>query len=313
MTTSFVMELKKIHSLLGHNGAIYSLAKGIADTFYTAGGDGWAVEWHLDDPEVGKVVAKVDKQHPNDPTAVFQIYCLPDKDLIVLGLQNGNIHWIDLKNKELNKHLGGHHGAVFQIIHFQHYLYTLGYDGYMYRWSIEEKKKIDGIQLSKKTLRTAVLIEKDNILVIGASDNHIYFVNLFDLNIEYTIENAHASSVFSIWYDAANNTLISGGRDAKLKIWDYKTKTLIKEVKAHNYTINKIIGWTNKDVLLTASRDKTIKIWEKSTLKLLKVIESNRDHGHMNSVNDLLILKKNKNVFLSCSDDRTIIIWKIES
>jgi WD repeat-containing protein 61 len=308
------MELKvnRLHRLIGHNGAIYCLAKGENDTFYSVGGDGWAVEWHVQDPEVGKVVAKVEKQNPNDPLAIFQVHSIPHEDLIVLGLQNGNIHWIDLKDSSQSKHLAGHKSSVFEIIHFQDYLFTLGYDGFLYRWSIAERKKIDGLQLSKKTLRAACIIEHDNMIAIGSSDNNIYFVNLFDLSLERKIENAHSNSVFSIWYDKVNDTIISGGRDAMLKVWAYKTAILVQEVKAHNYTINKIIGWENKNLLATASRDKTIKIWEKSTLKLLKVLESNRDNGHMNSVNDMIINGIENDTLVSCSDDRTIILWNIE-
>ena len=49
----------KIAQLTGHNAAVYALANGVQDQHFISGaGEGWIVEWDLEAPELGQLLAK---------------------------------------------------------------------------------------------------------------------------------------------------------------------------------------------------------------------------------------------------------------
>ncbi len=97
-----MLQVEKIHTCTGHHAALYALAEGGTDHhFLTAGGDGWLVEWDLDQPEMGKLVASVDTQ-------CFSLCALPDSNRLVAGNMNGGLHWIDRQSPELTRNVQHH-------------------------------------------------------------------------------------------------------------------------------------------------------------------------------------------------------------
>jgi len=123
---------------------------------------------------------------------------------------------------------------------------------------------------------------------------------------------AHENSVFTVRYASNHEQLVSGGRDAQLKVWSLTPKMpCISQQSAHWFTINSIAFHPRLPLFATASRDKTIKIWDAESFQLLKVLEGVRDQGHFNSVNKLYWNPSNSQL-ISCSDDRTILIWEMK-
>ena len=96
------IQVQHIHTCTGHNGALYALAQGQSPRhFLSAGSDGWVVEWQLDDPEMGKLVASVENQ-------VFSLADLPDSNRLVAGNMNGGMHWVNRANPEQTRNLQFH-------------------------------------------------------------------------------------------------------------------------------------------------------------------------------------------------------------
>lgn len=121
---------------------------------------------------------------------------------------------------------------------------------------------------------------------------------------------AHQKSVFALTYTPDSNFLISGSRDARLKVWDVASGyQQTEEIVAHMFAINHIaISPTGKH-FATASMDKSIKIWDTQELKLLKVVDKARHAGHATSVNKLLWMAPER--LVSASDDRSLSLWDI--
>jgi WD40 repeat protein len=106
--------------------------------------------------------------------------------------------------------------------------------------------------------------------------------------------------------------LISGSRDAQLKIWDTsRAYELYKTIPAHMFAINDIKYHPERNFLATASMDKTIKVWDATNFQLLKVIDKARHNSHITSVNKLY-WSSYENQLISCSDDRTILVWALK-
>jgi WD40 repeat protein len=297
------MIIKKLGQLTGHNAAIFGLVQGADERHvYTGAGDGWVVHWDLDDPALGKLVAKVEVQ-------VFSLCYLKQEQKIVAGDMNGGLHWIDLANPASTKNIAHHQRGVFDILAVDSHVFTLGGDGKLSRWSRQEMRATETYQLANQSLRSLDYSPGRRELAVGGSDGAIYLLDLETLELRQTIQAAHGSSVFALRYSPNGSHLLSGGRDAILNVWDLENKgEKISSQPAHWFTINSIAFSPDGSLFATGSRDKTIKIWDSNSYELLKVLEGGRDGGHFHSVNKVL-WAKNGACLVACSDDRTASIW----
>jgi WD repeat-containing protein 61 len=300
-----VIQVTKIAQLRGHKASVFAFAK--ADDphhFLSGAGDGWIVQWNLKEPGNGKLIAKV-------PENIFSLFNISDQQLIIAGNMNGGVHWIDLNNPEKTKNIAHHQKGVFDIQLIDNQVYTLGGGGMLTRWSIAERRALESFHITNQSLRAMSFSEDRNEIAIAASDNNIYILDAKSLSINHLIRNAHENSVFTVQYSPDDDYLLSGGRDAHLKVWAIERDfELVSEQAAHWFTINHIVYHPEGHIFATASRDKTIKIWDAENFQLLKVIDTIKNGGHINSVNKLYWSNYN-NYLLSCSDDKSIIIWDV--
>jgi len=298
------IKVKKYIQLTGHRASVYSLTQGKEPHLILSGsGDGWVVEWNLNDPELGRLVAKAEAN-------IFSLF--ENKDLIVAGNMNGGIHWIYPNELERNKDIAHHQKGVFDIQLFDNHLFTTGGKGILTKWSMEERRPVLSLHVSARSLRQMAFSKKRNEIAVGASDTNIYILDANTFDVKEILEDAHDHSVFTVKYSTDGKYLLSGGRDAHLKVWEIENKyKRISSQPAHYFTINDIAFHPDGKIFATASRDKTIKIWSLQDFKLLKVLDVARDGGHINSVNSLL-WTTHHNWLVSGSDDRSLIIWEVE-
>jgi WD40 repeat protein len=288
------------HTCSGHKAALYTLAPGRSPRhFLSAGGDGWIVEWDLDDPETGHLLASVDTQ-------IYSMYAMPERNLVLAGNMNGGVHWIRYDRPELTRNVLHHKKGVYDIKVIGDRVLTAGGEGLLTVWDLETGHAQESYHLSNQSLRTIAYSAEREELAVGASDGSIYLLNSETLGLKKVLTGAHEPSVFSLAYTPDGRHLLSGGRDAILRIWKTEDFLPISEQPAHWYTVNHILFSPDGDFFATASRDKTVKIWDAQTFSLLKVLDTIRDNGHINSVNRLLWLPGS---LISASDDRSVKIW----
>lgn len=299
------MEIFKKAQFIGHNASVYALSEcSKLNHFLSSGGDGWIVEWDLNNPEQGRLLAKTDSN-------IFSILYLPSKNWLLAGNMFGGIHWIDLGSGNNFKSVLHHKNGVFALFSFnENEILSLGGDGILTKWDIEKNRAIESVVLSSKSLRSIAKHPNLDILAVAASDSNIYILDAQSLELICTIEKAHQNSVFSVCFSPDGKYLLSGGRDAymRIRLCNQNFEELPTE-PAHLFTVNCIAFHPNGKIFATASRDKTIRIWDANSFALLKVIDSVRNAGHIKSVNRLLW---NDEVLYSCSDDRSIIAWEIK-
>lgn len=289
--------------LTGHKAAIYTLSKGRSTRYLLSGaGDGYIVEWDLQNPELGQVIAQVEGN-------IFALEYLEEEELLVVGTMLGGIHWVDLKHPEKTVNIAHHPKGVYFVFRIDESIFSGGADGVLTRWSIKERRAIESIHLSHKNLRAIAYSPSRKELAIASSDYNIYFLDAPTLVLKHTIKKAHQNSVFSLCYTPDEKMLLSGGRDAMLRAWKLEENyRMVYNIPAHHFTINAILWHPKKPLFFTASRDKTIRIWDSHNFELLKVLEGIRDQGHLNSVNCLLWQNEK---LISASDDRSIVVWEM--
>jgi len=123
---------------------------------------------------------------------------------------------------------------------------------------------------------------------------------------------AHQNGATSVLFHPQNvDWLLSGGKDALLKIWNWKEEIELQNVVAHTFAIYDLLAINEKKTIVSASRDKHVKIWSIEENGLFK-IQQRLDFklgGHKHSVNALARI--NEEAFVSCSDDKRLIVWDI--
>ncbi len=298
------MTIQKIAQLMGHDAAIFALAEGhTPHHVLTGAGDGWVVEWHIDAPELGKLIAKVEDH-------IYALHFLRERNWLLAGNMNGGVHWIDLDHPEQTRNLATHRKGVFAFHREStETLLSIGGDGLLTRWDIEARRATESWQLSSQSLRSISYSNARHEWAIGASDGNIYLLDAATMQVRHTIRAAHSSSVFCLQYTPDGLQLVSGGRDAMLCVFQLSpTIELQKAQIAHLYTLNDLAFSPDGALFATASRDRTIKIWDSQTFELLKVIDTVRYGGHLRSVNRLLWTAT---ALFSASDDRSAMIWQV--
>ncbi|MEO6037990.1 MAG: WD40 repeat domain-containing protein [Saprospiraceae bacterium] len=297
------MQIEKIHTSIGHQAALYALAPGHDDRhFLSAGGDGWIVEWSLDDPETGRLAAAVE-------TRVFSLLHLPAEKLLLAGNMTGGVHWVDLADPARTRNVQHHRQGVYDLLVVGGSLYSAGGEGLLTRWSVAERRSVESVQLSTRSLRSLAYSASRDELAVGASDGNIYLLEASTLALRRILPNAHLPSVFTVAYSPDQSHLLSGGRDAMLRVWDAEQAGPAQlELPAHRFTINHLAFSPDGRLLVTASRDKTFKIWDAHSYELLKVVDTLRFGSHINSVNRLLWLP---DALVTAGDDRSAMLWRV--
>jgi WD40 repeat protein len=300
------VKVEKLSTLTGHRDAVYSLEKSGTDaTVFSAGGDGMIVSWDLNNPENGELIART-------TNSVYALHYLKDRNLLLLGQNTEGVQVIDLKEKKIIKSIALPKAAIFDIVSDSENgrVYVGMGNGAICVLSLETFELQTLVRKSDQSVRCLALCKKTGELAAGYSDNSIRIFEITTLELKYELDS-HTNSVFTIAYAPDGDLLLSGGRDAHLRVWDVKKGYQERGyVIAHMYTINHITYSPDGRYFATCSMDKSIKIWDAHTFKLLKVIDKVRHASHGTSVNKLF-WTAHQNQLVSCSDDRTISVWDI--
>ncbi len=297
------MEIQRIDTFSGHKAPIYSLEEGREPHFiYSAGSDGWVVEWNLQKPDVGKVLAHIEG-------SVYSLKLDRSTNIFWIGQNFEGIHGVQVNDQSRVFSVAMPKKAIFDICFWDNQVWVAHDHGLISVIARESQQIIKHIKSGDKSARKFCLIGQDKI-AIGFSDG---FIRVFNKNFELEFAwLAHELSVFSMIYEDSSHSLLTVGRDAKLKRWflDGENTRLVQEVPAHIYAIHDVVVSPDEQFFASASMDKTIKIWRANDLTLLKVIDAPRYGSHKNSVNKLL-WSAYQDYLVSASDDKNISIWKI--
>ncbi|MEP2668221.1 MAG: WD40 repeat domain-containing protein [Cyclobacteriaceae bacterium] len=299
-----IKSVKKLHALTGHRDSIYTVQCGkTAQDLFSAGGDGMVVRWNMEAPESGELIAQL-------PNSIYALHHLKDEDQLIAAQNFEGIHLLDYVNKKEIKSLKLTDSYIFDLKSDKNKIFVAAADGVIYVVDKEQWIILDRLEYAQKSARAMAIHKERNELVVGYSDNFIRVFDLFSHQMKQEWE-AHNNSVFALQFTANGEYLLSGSRDAHLKVWDWAGNYELKEdIVAHMYTINHIAFSPDGKHFVTCSMDKSIKVWDSHEFKLLKVIDKARHAGHGTSVNKLEWTSFN-NQLVSASDDRTLSIWEI--
>jgi WD repeat-containing protein 61 len=297
-------KVTKRYAYLGHRQAVYALAEGLAaDTFYSAGGDGFVAAWsHANGENLGAVL--------QTPKPIYALASVPEWDLLVAGQNDGGLHFAHLGEKTLVRSPQLHTQPIFGLAYLPNLqrVVAIAGDGALSLWHPATGANEGVLPLSEQPLRALALSPDGQFLAIGGTDAHIYILDAATLRRVHSWP-AHSSTVFALaWHPTDPNLLLSVGRDAHLKAWQMPLATCEADIVAHTFAIHHLAFAPAGTHLATASMDKTLKLWNADTLRLVKVVDHRRNAAHTSSVNRLLWLPQQ---LITCSDDRQVLGWDV--
>ncbi len=299
------IQVNKLHALTGHNDCIYALREGGDPRyFYTGAGDGMVVEWDLDHPKDGVLLARL-------PHSVYALEVDSKRNTLIVGHNYEGIHVIDLAEKKESWNLKLSTAAIFDLKVFGEELFVATGDGLLVVVDLEARAIKRHIKLSSKSIRVLAIAPIKKHLALGFSDHSIQVMDLSTDAAPVTRLEGHSNSVFALAFSPDEKVLVSGARDACLKFWNASSYSLDEKIVAHLYAINFLSFRQDGNYLVTCSMDKSLKIWDVANRSLLKVIDKARNAGHGTSINKVF-WSTYSDVIVSVSDDRTVAIWQIE-
>ena len=300
-----IMQIQKLDTFGGHRDCVYALEHGAtANQFFSTGGDGQVVRWHLDRPDLGELVATV-------PASVYALAQHSDSGLLWVGQNYDGLHLIDTVQKTEVGSLKLTASAIFDIKFYAADAFIALGDGVVVVVDADQVAVKKHLKSSGQSARCLAVNPVERDLAVGYSDNSIRIFDLLTYELKRVIP-AHVNSVFTVTYSPDFRFLLSAGRDAHLKVWDAEHQySLHQDIVAHLFAINHIAFSPDGTLFATASMDKAIKIWDADHNKLLKVVDRARHAGHGTSVNKLLWADFGQTL-VSASDDRTVSVWAIK-
>jgi WD40 repeat protein len=295
------MNYKKLKELTGHSAGIYSLAYD-GNFLYSGSADGYVTRWNLELGIQDKFAIRF-----NNP--VYSICLINENKSLAVGLSTGDLHIFELESRLEVKYFTQHKKAIFAISEnpIKKQFYIADADGNLSVWNSETLELLIYLPLDCGKIRRLKTTSNGQNFAIVSQDG---FVRVFETTFfnEVSSFNAHKNGATSILFNPKNESqIITGGKDALLKIWEWKTAHLIQEIPAHNFVIYDIVSISSGELFASCSRDKSIKIWKSEDYSFQQKIDF-KFAGHRHSVNCLFEL--NRNMFCSGSDDKRILLWE---
>ncbi|MCF2493577.1 WD40 repeat domain-containing protein [Dyadobacter chenhuakuii] len=298
------MNIRKVDTFSGHRDSVYTIiSDNTSHGFYSAGGDGFVIQWDLNKPDLGNLVARVG-------VSVYALGLEKENNALWIGQNYEGIQVLDIAQNKIERTSKITTAPIFDIQFFDNKaLIALG-DGVIVVMDIASFAVQKHIKVSGKNIRTIAINHETREFAVGDSD---FNVNIFDLDgfvLKKTIQS-HSNSVFSVKYSPDGKYLFTTGRDAHIKIWDVNDAYgMVLDIPAHLYAVNDISFSPDRTLFASCSMDKSVKVWDAVTFKLKKIIDRARHAGHGTSVNKLLWTSY-ENQLISCSDDRMISVWEV--
>lgn len=301
--------IEQLQAYTGHKGSVFALATDAAERWlYSAGDDGVVAAWDLHAAQdSGQGILQTSR-------GIYALACLDDLGLLAAGGSDGTLYLVDLAQRVVRHQYRKTPTAIYGL-HYEperQLLWVLHGQGGLSVLSMPDGEEKGYLRPSAAHLRCLVPDPDGRHWLIGASDHHILRLDRLSGEVVHRWE-AHTNSVFALALHPRRGHLLSGGRDAYLRVWEATPPyTALEALPAHNFTLNAIAFAPDGGRFATASRDKTLKVWDSDTYQLLKVIDAPRHTGHTHSVNKIIWLTGD-NSLISCSDDRRILRWRIET
>ena len=115
--------------------------------------------------------------------------------------------------------------------------------------------------------------------------------------------SGHRGSVLAVAFSPDGKTLVSGSRDATIKLWDVASASLKRTLTNHAADVYALSFSHSGKLMASGSKDTTIVLWDPTTFEPIRTLR-----GHTAAVRDLAFSPDDK-LLASAAEDRTLRLW----
>lgn len=235
---------------------------------------------------------------------------------------------------------------AYCITLFNEFLYAGCTNGAVICIDVASKKLLWETNLFGHSIFSLIYYEKSKLLFVGDGESNLFALS--DTGVKKVAFNLAAGKIRSLIL--AENMLIAGCQDGKIRVFDSETLNEIADIFAHKGSVNALLyheptnqlysGGTDghvsiidcinfkqvktipahyqtvydlklfNDKLISSSLDKSIKIWSMEPLTVDQKLTA-QQKGHSKSVNKLAVI--NNHSFVSVGDDKRLIFWNLKT
>ena len=188
---------------------------------------------------------------------------------------------------------------------------------FAYQWQSSERGRIEQAALTAKSLSSTDPLTslETAINLVGQSRSPLFsfpsqsfapsvqdslFSALQDIR-EKNIFKGHQGSVNSVAISTNGQTIVSGGHDGTVRLWDNKGKQLA-ELKGHQGSVNSAAISTDGQKIVSGGADGTVRLWDSKGKQLAEL------KGHQGSIYSVAISTDGQKI-VSGGDDGIVRLW----
>ncbi len=125
--------------------------------------------------------------------------------------------------------------------------------------------------------------------------------------------DAHDAAITAITLSPDGKTLATAAKDFNIKLWDWRSKKLIRTLSGHTMNILRLKFTPDSKYLISASADMSVRMWESETGKLIRQWDSdNTTDWHTGWIQAMDISADGK-IMATGSRDTTVKIWDLST
>jgi WD40 repeat protein len=161
--------------------------------------------------------------------------------------------------------------------------------------------------ITKENRYHMLALTNDTTKLVCAEFTRIIIYDV-DTGDKFHFLESHKRDITCLVISPDDLTIVSGGRDDNVMVWDLLTGKLQMTLKGHEGTVISVaIIPKTVDKIASGSTDKTVRIWAFATGELLFTLK-----GHTNWTRNVIFTPDGQHV-ISTSDDKSIRVWSVEN
>lgn len=251
-----------VKTLSGHQGAVTAIALSSEAGLLASGSSDrsirlWSLEGELLQVWPGRSF-RFAQGHADRVTALA---FSPNGEVLVSGSADGSIKQWDLRQAQLFSSLPGQGWGIstLALSPVAPILVSGSEDGLIQVWDLEQEQlRVNLVQLDQPV--TGLAFSQTGQSFWSSSGQSICHWNLSDRRLLTTLKG-HAEGVSAIALDL-HCSLISGGNDRLLKLWNLTSGEQQKVIAAHRNRISALAVHPSGDLFASSSEDGTVKLWD---------------------------------------------------